>query len=272
MSPLRCDIRFKGIPTPHDRKRFAEGSIRANPARLTPPGPRQGKRLARSRKPGCPGGGTDPTRSFRTAGTSALRSRPAMSPLEMGGLTTGTNGRVKSRKGAQALFLELPKSGRGLLPNTGRTSGKTFPVTPRARAEATTPRTEDNAHMLTSHFPRRRPAPPPAPRSPGRRDRKTGLTLSEMEFLSPMAGARKSGATVPKLDQEPHHPGNGHGHPGEGDFRSLGSGFPPEPRPDGKAEGYGHGDGSRLASSRAMRARVAASDPPTWPGGILATL
>ena len=43
-------------------------------------------------------------------------------------------------------MLEQPKSERGLLPDTGRTSGKTFPVTPGTRAAATTSRTEDSAH------------------------------------------------------------------------------------------------------------------------------
>jgi hypothetical protein len=33
---------------------------------------------------------------------------------------TGTNGREKEQKGARGPFLELPKSGGGLLPNTGK--------------------------------------------------------------------------------------------------------------------------------------------------------
>ena len=73
---------------------------------------------------------------------------------------------------------------------------------------ATTPRTEDSAHLSSSHFPRHRPAPPPAPRSSEKQRRKIGLMFSEMEFLSPMAEPRKAGAAVQKLDQEPHHSGD----------------------------------------------------------------
>ena len=110
------------LPSPPPEKAQAMPS---RPARPTPPGSRREPRPSRSRIAGCPWQVQTHTSSSGPQ-RSGVWLHPAMSPLDTGGLTTGTDGRESSGKGQGPCWVSAGTEG-GLFPNPGRGPKKKTP-------------------------------------------------------------------------------------------------------------------------------------------------